>query len=97
MSQMLNRELQRTLLQRLAVSYPDAVERNELEAIAPARAYIVNMSYLAEHGLVSTLVIAGYISSARITARGLDFLADDGGLTAMLGAVSVRLHSAGPT
>lgn len=29
---------------------------------------------------------------AKITARGLDFLADDGGLTAILGTVTVKLH-----
>jgi hypothetical protein len=30
---------------------------------------------------------------AKITAKGLDFLADDGGLSAVLGTVTVRLHA----
>lgn len=32
------------------------------------------------------------IISAKISAKGLDFLADDGGLSAILGVVTVRLH-----
>jgi hypothetical protein len=32
------------------------------------------------------------VADVRITAAGLDFLADDGGLSAILGVVTVRLH-----
>ncbi|GJI89905.1 hypothetical protein RugamoR1_30680 [Rugamonas sp. R1(2021)] len=32
------------------------------------------------------------IANIAITAAGLDFLADDGGLTAILGTVTVKLH-----
>src|SRR5690606_4411194 len=31
-------------------------------------------------------------SQMKITAKGLDFLADDGGLSATLGVVTIRLH-----
>lgn len=65
-----------------------------------------NLEYLREHKLVEvkwggTLVGIGSIdgdveihlpTSAKITAAGLDFLADDGGLTAILGVVTVKLH-----
>ena len=30
---------------------------------------------------------------ARITAKGIDFLEDDGGLSAILGVVTVKLHA----
>ncbi|WP_229439423.1 MULTISPECIES: hypothetical protein [Neisseria] len=52
-----------------------------------------NLQYLAEHGLVvcedKTLITA----TVKITAKGIDFLADDGGLSAILGVVTVKLHS----
>lgn len=32
------------------------------------------------------------IHSATITARGIDFISDDGGLSAILGVVTVKLH-----
>ncbi len=34
-----------------------------------------------------------YLDSAKVTAKGLDFLADDGGLSAILSVVTVKLHS----
>src|SRR5690606_11320636 len=56
----------------------------------------VNLRYLEEHRLVEVQAYetldGTMLSSARITARGLDFLADDGGLGAILGVVTVRLH-----
>jgi hypothetical protein len=33
------------------------------------------------------------VIASTITARGLDFLADDGGLSALLGTVTVKLHA----
>ena len=52
-----------------------------------------NLQYLAEHGLVvfdnETLITA----TVKITAKGIDFLMDDGGLSAILGVVTVKLHS----
>lgn len=90
---MLDRELQLTILQVLRPVYPEWLgqetfpsrSKEELDA---------TLSYLAEHGLLE-LNVARYkgisiISSAKITAAGLDFLADDGGLSAILGVVTVR-------
>ena len=50
-----------------------------------------------QHGLVK---IRGQLASegsliyqgGRITAKGIDFLADDGGLSAILGVVTIKLH-----
>jgi hypothetical protein len=53
------------------------------------------LQYLAEHGLVNSGVRKSqsgdtedqwYEVGTKITAKGLDFLADDGGLSALLGA-----------
>ena len=66
-------------------------ESNQREAI-------FDLAYLREHGLVSYSEKEAYnqtqtpLSGIRITAKGLDFLAEDGGLGAILGVVTVRLH-----
>lgn len=99
---MLNRELQRSILVELAQAYPEGLY--DLPAAkcpgCSDRDLLVNVQYLAEHGLVNSgYVRRGTIGSNEfipsgehtITARGLDFLADDGGLTAVLGTVTVRL------
>ncbi len=54
--------------------------------------------YLEEHGLCRSGVQVGVdghimLGASSITAAGLDFLADDGGLSAILGVVTVRLHA----
>lgn len=52
--------------------------------------------YLHEHGLVTGELVRlqPHIRPGQqtITAKGLDFLADDGGLSAILGVVTVKLH-----
>lgn len=39
------------------------------------------------------VVPGGIMVKGRITAKGIDFLENDGGLTAILGVVTVKLHS----
>lgn len=95
----LQRDLQRVLLERFAQTYPGAVAGEvllkEMAAYAP-EAVFANLSYLDEHGLVRLNVVPGFngttFTGAGITARGMDFLADDGGLSAVLGVVTIRLH-----
>ncbi len=94
-----DREGQERLLRLLADRYPESFhnwDMVKLEKEIPDLA--ANAAYLHEHGLVQaklteTLGEAKRVSSIRITARGLDFLADDGGLTAILGVVTVRLEA----
>jgi hypothetical protein len=92
----LDRARQLEILQSLEATYPDHdksfLDRQNEEAD------FANLTYLQEHGLVNAALdrslSGGYIfTGARITAKGLDFLADDGGLTAILGTVVVKLHS----
>lgn len=59
--------------------------------------YMTNLLYLEEHDLIHAglqQALGGeWISSgAKITARGLDFLANDGGLTAILGVVNETIR-----
>jgi hypothetical protein len=96
MTTLLDRAFQRQLLNELASIYPRNVdvERSFADDLSRAK---VNLAYLAEHGLVVTVaqdfMDGDYaIISAKISAKGLDFLADDGGLSAVLGVVTVRLH-----
>lgn len=87
------------LLRLLAGAYPAKMSSHELRQIWGSEDELVpNAHYLQEHGLVDAVfssALSGpiHMAGARITARGLDFLADDGGLTAILGVVTVRLEA----
>ena len=63
-----------------------------------SEADLTNLWYLKEQGLVEgdleMSITQDYIfGGVKITAKGLDFLADDGGISAILGTVVVRLHT----
>jgi hypothetical protein len=88
----IDRELQRGILTRLADTYPKMADVGSVFG-SVSKPIMVNLSYLEEHGLLTTSWINrrdDFPTGARISARGLDFLADDGGLTAMLGILTVR-------
>lgn len=90
------RDRQKQILDALAQSYPDSA-REFIDKDDPLRDY-ANLFYLQEHGLVQASIKralsgAHLFSGASITAKGLDFLADDGGLSAILGTVTVRVHA----
>jgi hypothetical protein len=93
-----DRELQRSLLLAMRDCYPELLYELPATIDAAKPRVDTNLFYLEEHGLCDSGLspnAAGYsvIRGPRITARGLDFLADDGGLTAILGVVTVRLHA----
>lgn len=97
MADKLDRALQRALLQKLSDAYPASVVANELTTLAPGTGLRVNIAYMDEHGLVdanffNSLSDGPILGSVKITARGLDFMADDGGLSSILGVVTVKLH-----
>lgn len=96
--ELLDRELQKQLLQAMAERYPAECSPAQLGMNALDRKWAVNAAYMAEHKLIKTqsrgaLGVVPQIWSATITARGLDFLQDDGGLGAMLGVVTVRFDA----
>ena len=98
----LDRELQRKVLSSCAEIYPRFADPDKLAEFcgeADRHAFVATLAYLAEHGLIDCK-ITHYrddthprANPCAITARGLDFLADDGGLTAILGTLVVKLHA----
>jgi hypothetical protein len=95
MGELLDRRYQRTLLNTLATEYPQHRKSGDIFGRADGR-LCVNLAYLEEHGLVRLKWSANHMAreplEAIITAKGLDFLQDDGGLGAILGVVTVKLH-----
>ncbi len=97
----LDRALQSEMLERMAEVYPNAwnylpFQQERRLSDDDLRATLV---YLKAHELVDLkMLMAGPlaeiidIANVRITAKGLDFLADDGGLTAILGVLTVKIH-----
>ncbi len=98
-SKRLDRELQRSLLNRLADAYPDRILGPQLlDESSDVEAIVRNLAYLQEHGLASLETVKPLfgglaINTATITARGMDFLEEDGGLSAILGTVTVRFEA----
>ena len=93
MNEYLDRNYQRELLIELAENYP----ANHFIRENDGKKYLINIAYLSEHGLTEVRFhqdLSGTmsISHCKITARGLDFLQDDGGLTSILEVVTVKLH-----
>jgi len=97
---MLDRELQRELLTSMAEHYPRAWDFRDYLRQIPAcdeQKLAANLQYLDEHGLAKSGLRIGVggnleFSLPQITAHGMDFLQDDGGLSAILGVVTIRLH-----
>lgn len=100
MGELLNRSVQRGLLETLAAYYPESADNHQIQAVfsEPENQLNVNLVYLEEHGPIAARryssddVECPFPAIAKITAKGLDFLADDGGLSAILGTVTVRFH-----
>lgn len=102
----INREWQRALLTHLASIYPDGAYVESMQDIQPSlpeHARLANLQYLDGHGLIeSGMHLQRYLGPETnwiqkeptvITPRGIDFISDDGGLTAILGVVTVRLDA----
>lgn len=97
MADLLDRLRQRQLLLHLASAYPEVVDAGELDSICPGTSLRVNMAYLQEHGLVDAkfsqyVDLGTQLTWGKITAKGIDFIADDGGLGAILNVQTIRLH-----
>jgi len=93
-----DRELQHNVLRALAEVYPDSLLVSSLPGFSNDRKFMGTLFYLQEHGLIAGGDIRepGQCRSmvdTQITKSGLDFLADDGGLQAMLGRFRVKFDS----
>ena len=90
-------ELQRQILHALRDVHPERLSIDQLPA-ADDRVMQSNLRYLAEHGLIEALDAGTFADPAaldqpRITAVGLDFLTDDGGVSAQLRTVTVKFDA----
>ncbi|MFU2127812.1 hypothetical protein ACLQ85_07170 [Gallibacterium anatis] len=66
-----------------------ALQESKKYAHSELRHLRENLVYLSEHSLVETLK-DGY--SYKITAKGIDFIENDGGLSTILNVTTVKLH-----
>ena len=92
----LDRTKQLAMLQALATVYPRYTGDLGVDPVTEEE--LANLWYLKEQGLVEGALEMSISQSfifqgAKITAKGLDFLADDGGISAILGTLTVRLHA----
>ncbi|WP_122075980.1 hypothetical protein [Pseudophaeobacter sp. EL27] len=96
MGELLDRGFQREILHVVANDYPSASDILATFGPQSNNSLKVNLAYLREHGLVEFNVHSNKDDQfpmplqAVITAKGLDFLSDDGGLSAILGVVTVQ-------
>lgn len=94
----LDRVVQKVILDTLASRYPDWTHLNallsHLDFNLKQQNKLANVYYLEGHGLVETKGNPKGTEGQglRITAKGLDFLEDDGGIGAILGVVTIKFH-----
>lgn len=102
MNNWLRRELQKEMLEILFENYPNQILLKDLRyKVSPGESFFnQNLEYLVEHNLLKHEYrnhkdgcFETYEHFYKITAKGIDFLAADGGLSAILGVVTVKLHS----
>lgn len=88
-------ELQQRILERLRDANPRPLFPHDFSDTDDA-ALGVTAKYLADHGLMTAKfhnTPSGIVAiHMQITGRGLDHLSADGGLSAELGVVTIRLH-----
>lgn len=94
----LDKELQRELLIGLREKYPESVDLRRLD-LRNREGFQQNAFYLDAHGLIERvgpqidMPDGPMMIYARLTAKGVDFLEEDGGLGAILSKVTVRLDA----
>lgn len=96
----LDRQLQKELLDKLSSAYPHSYnfDKEYSRGTDEYNKVAVNLYYLEQHELISNESITvtinpPLIEMPKITHKGLDFLADDGGLTAILKVVTIKFDA----
>lgn len=101
---LLDREMQLAILTELSEVYPASIDMGEKYEYGTDihRKFVANLAYLEAHKLISeksVLVsrsVGGHYaqpSLSSIAHIGMDFLADDGGLSAILGVVTIKFET----
>lgn len=94
-----DRAVQRRILEAAWEVYPELIigPSHEVFGLASAHDLYRELYYLQEHGLLAFRYVeysgGGQLRDLRLTYKGVDFLAEDGGLSAILGVVTVRLEA----
>ena len=93
----LDRALQLRILQDYVRSRPWGSTTTLAEFDADEEKVLANLIYLKEHGLIDpalklTVDRQYFYQGGHITHKGDDFMLNDGGLSAILGVVTIRLH-----
>lgn len=92
----IDRDLQHRILTLLIEHYPNYIDV-EADLDEDHSKLLFNLQYLYEHGLIDevlTPTLDGFvIEPTKITNKGIDFLADDGGLSAILNVVTVKVEA----
>lgn len=95
----IDRDLQKRILTDLSNIYPkwaDITDIDEYYQQLDDRTLIANLKYLAQNELITECIDITtdgmyILQPTEITHTGLDFLADDGGLSAILNTVTVKI------
>lgn len=102
---MIDRDLQHYILCELRDAYPNSVDYSNRYSYGSEEyhKFVANLVYLRSHGLISKESVfysktmdlgdAYQPAHASITHIGLDFLEDDGGLSAILNTVTVKFEA----
>jgi len=92
-----DRLLQQKVLESLREQYPEIIDIAELPFYQRDAQFMGNLFYLEEHGLIQAVAkrvdVFGAppeIFSAKATAKGIDFLEDDGGVDAILKTITIK-------
>lgn len=94
----MDRDAHRKMLSDAAECYPHYVNWDLAEFPHLSEEDVAgNLFYLQELGLIKSGIMMGIDGSiswgvGQATAAGLDFIQDDGGYTAILGTVTIKLH-----
>lgn len=101
---LLDREMQLAILTELSEVYPASIRMDEKYEFGTDiyRKFVANLAYLEAHKLISEKSILmpntygdynAIPNISAITHTGMDFLADDGGLSAILGTVTIKFEA----
>lgn len=95
----IDRTLQKEILETAKEYYPNPIYRQSNESLWEKDFFAANAFYLGEHGLLDIDHRPSHRSSSepvtikgsiKITSKGIDFLEDDGGLSAILNKVIIK-------
>ena len=97
----LDRKLQLSILNELKTYYPKTISLQLMNCFKKDEDFNGNVIYLEEHGLVEGKTQRNtqrgnpgpQMTMAKITAVGLDFLEDDGGIRGILNKITIKIDS----